>query len=106
MSLIGTYNNKSLNATLEIKEANNANGEGSGTFTIGGASYAVNLHYHFDNNVGQPTVLQIWASDIYGYDYLGAAGSTPTTDGSDGISLAGGLSNVNATQGFSGLFTK
>jgi len=106
MSLIGKYSNKALNASLDIKEANNANGQGSGTFTIAGASYEVSVRYHFDNNVGPTTVMQIYTANTYGWDFVGMAGSTATTDGSKGISLAGGVANTKATSGFSGVFTK
>lgn len=106
MSIQGTYNNKALNAKLVITEANDSNGQGKGTFSIGGASYEVALHYHFDNNTGPTTVMQIWTSNTYGWDYVGAAGSTPTADGSKGITLAGGFANTKTTNGFSGLFTK
>ncbi|HAD98813.1 MAG TPA: hypothetical protein DCG19_15475 [Cryomorphaceae bacterium] len=106
MSLNGTYKCAQLGATLEITESNNSNGQGSGTFTIGGNSYPVNLHYHFENNVGPKTVLQIWASRVTAWDYLGAAGNTASTDGSAGITLCGGVSSIGTASGFSGLFTK
>ncbi|WP_420572674.1 hypothetical protein [Kordia sp.] len=106
MSIIGTYSNKALNATLEIKEANNSNGQGSGTFTIAGVAYEVSVRYHFDNNVGPTTVMQIYTANTYGWDFVGMSGSTPTTDGSGGITLAGGVSSTKETSGFSGLFTK
>jgi hypothetical protein len=106
MSLIGKYTNKTLNATLELTAANISNGQGSGYFTIGGVSHAISLHFHFNDNVGPATVLQIWADTFAGFLYLGASGSTPSTDGSSGITLAGGVSTVNSTHGFSGLFTK
>jgi len=107
MSMKGTYTNKTLNATLKITEANNANGTGKGTFTIGGKSYGVNLHYHFENNTGLPTVLQIWSDQgtLYGWEYVAASGSTPD-QGASGITLAGGVSTVNNTHSFSGFFAK
>jgi len=107
MSMIGTYTNRTLNATLEITEANNANGVGKGKLTIGGKSYGVNLHYHFENNTGQSTVLQIWSDEgtLYGWEYVAASGSTPD-QGNSGITLAGGISTVSATNSFSGLFVK
>ena len=106
MSITGKYSNKALDAVLDIKEANNSNGQGSGTFTIAGASYEVTVRYHFDNNSGPTTVMQIYTANTYGWDYVGMAGSTPTTDGSQGISLAGGVASTKQTSGFSGVFTK
>jgi len=106
MSLIGKYTNRKLRATLEITSAYDVYGAGIGTFTFRNRTYGVSVHYNFQDNFGDPTVLQIWAIDTCGYQYLGAAGSTPTKDGSQGIELAGGVSTVNSTEGFHGLFTK
>lgn len=105
--MIGTYTNKTLNAKLEIKAADNATGKGSGTFSICGKNYGVDLHYHFEGNTGQPTVLQIWSNQdtLYGWEFVAASGSTPDR-GNSGIRLAGGVSTVGSTNGFSGLFTK
>jgi len=107
MSMKGTYVNKTLNAKLDITAADNSNGKGSGTFSIGGKSFGVDLHYHFEGNTGLPTVLQIWSnqSTLFGWEYVAASGSTPD-QGNSGIRLAGGYSTVNGTTGFSGLFTK
>ena len=106
MSLIGKYTNKELRAALEITSAYDVYGAGIGTFTLRDKSFGISVHYNFENKFGDPTVLQIWAIDTCGYQYLGAAGSTPTKDGSQGIELAGGVSTVNSTEGFYGLFTK
>jgi hypothetical protein len=106
MSLIGTYSCPQLGAKLVIKEANNDNGKGSGTFTIGNLTIQVSINYHWKNNGGPETVYEIWASDFNGYDYVGAAGHSSDTDASKGIMLVGGLSNVDSTHGFSGLFKK
>jgi len=103
----GTYTSKTLNATLNITSADNATGKGSGTLAIGGKTYGVTLHYHFENNTGQPTVLQIWSDQntLYGWEYVAASGSTPD-QGRSGITLAGGVSTVNGSTSFSGLFSK
>lgn len=106
MGLIGTYSCAQLGAKLEIKEANNANGQGSGTFTMGGVSLPVAIHYHFKDNVGPTTVFQVWTSDTYGWQYIGAAGCSSDTSASAGIYLAGGISTLNSATGFAGLFVK
>jgi hypothetical protein len=106
MSLEGTYTCASLDAKLVITKANNTNGEGTGTLTIGDLTMEVNIHYHFNQNVGPDTVIEIWGSNFYGYDYTGAAGFTKDTNGASGIMLAGGFGNASSVQGFSGLFKK
>ncbi len=102
MSLVGTYTNNELGATLSITSANVSDGTGGGTFSMGGIDYPIALHFHFDNNVGPNAVLQIWTSNTYGWDYVGAAGSSDSAE----INLAGGASSVSGTTPFSGVFSK
>ncbi|MFT5890091.1 MAG: hypothetical protein ACI9Y7_000179 [Dokdonia sp.] len=105
MSLIGTYTNSVLNATLEITEANSSNGQGKGTFNIGGKSYDVTIRYHFQSAVGPTTSMRLYGNGA-GYSYFGASGSTADTSGNSGINIAGGVSTFTTTDGFSGMFTK
>lgn len=105
MSLIGTYTNSVLNATLEVTEATDSNGQGKGTFTIGERLYNVSLRYHFLNATGPLTSMRIWGG-ANGYIFLGASGSTADTSGNSGINIAGGVSTNATTDGFSGMFTK
>ena len=73
MSLVGKYVNQSTGETLEIKEANDSNGQLSGTLSIpfNGQvlSAGVSGHYHFDNSTGAQTSIA----------FMGAVDNTSST---------------------------
>ncbi|MFT5778757.1 MAG: hypothetical protein ACI837_001713 [Crocinitomicaceae bacterium] len=109
MSMTGVYRCAALGATLEIKTATNNNGQGSGTFTMGGATWDVGIRYHFLNDGGPQTVLQMWASHGSANSYVTASAYTSNTNASEGIQFAGGScisTGIAGATGFTGLFKK
>ena len=104
MGLIATYSCAELGATLEITAADTSNGQGSATLKLEDVTVGMNMHYHFENNVGPKTVFQFWGSNVYGWTFSGAAGYSESTDGSSGIELSGAISTLNGLTSFSGTF--
>jgi arabinogalactan endo-1,4-beta-galactosidase len=76
MSLIGTYVNVAQNYKLVITAANDANGQGTGVMHWGPHAIPVTIHYHFENNVGPVTNLNIWGSQDNPNKYLTGSGAT------------------------------
>ena len=76
MSLVGTYVNIAQNYKLVITEANDSNGQGRGIMNWGPHAIPVTVHYHFENNVGPVTNLNIWGSLDNPNKYLTASGAT------------------------------
>lgn len=91
MSLVGTYVNVAQNFKLVIANANDSNGAANGTMYWGPHTIPVNIHYHFENNVGPITNLWVAGGVDNPNKYIGAAGSTNNQNYSSiqiGISLA------------------
>ena len=76
MSLIGTYVNIAQNFKLVITEANDANGQGKGTMNWGPHIIPVTIHYHFENNVGPVTNLNVYGNVDNPNKYFTGTGST------------------------------
>jgi len=106
MSLVGTYTNDDSGAVLNIKTSNDANGEGSGSFSMGDISIPVSIHYHFIAGGLTGTTLVVSGYEDEPNYYIGSAGYADTTTGSNGIRLSGGLAIQKTVIPFSGLFVK
>ena len=106
MSLVGRYSCHELGAVLTITEANDSNGRGRGRFAMGGMTIPINLHYHFENSDGPRTNLIIWDTNTDPNQYVGGAGVSDTPYADEGVHLAGGLSVLGKTAGFSCFFKK
>ncbi len=91
MSLVGTYVNVAQNFKLVITNANDSNGQASGTMYWGPHAIAVTIHYHFENNVGPITNLNMWGSQDNPNKYITGSGYTNNQNYASiqiGISLA------------------
>lgn len=105
MSLVGTYTCKPMGAVLTVTSANDANGQGTGTFSIGGNTVNVDIHYHFANSSGPSTNLAIWGMKDDPNFYVGGAGVT-NNDTYKAIQLAGGASIGPEVIHFGGSFVR
>lgn len=106
MSLVGTYKNDDSGAVLKITASNDSNGEGKGEFSMGDISVSVAIHYHFIAGGLTGTTLLFSGFEDEPNHYVGSAGYTDTTTGSNGIRLSGGLAIQKNVIPFSGLFVK
>jgi len=104
--LNGKFSCAELGATLTISDAFDGNGSGKGVFTMGGMTIPVQLHYHFENSVGKRTNYRLWGSNEDPNQYVGMAGASETPFATNGISMAGGLSILGQTTGFSCFFKR
>ena len=94
-----------LGATLTITKANDSNGTGNGSFSIGGVNVPVAVYYHFEHKGTRGANFTIWG-DTTGPNHLGMAGSSKTTGADHGITLAGGLAISSQTTSFSCFFKR
>lgn len=101
MSLVGKYFCSQLNSTFTVESANDANGQAKGTIEIDGVVIAVQIHYHFENNVGPITDLWFAGNKDNPNYYVGGVGRT-NNQGYKMIKIAGGYptnSDVNTFEG-------
>ena len=107
MTLKGKYSCSELSATLTITEANDSNGTGEGSFSMGGVTVPVTMKYHFKNSAGPTTNYVLSGLNNDPNQYVGMAGFSKTAHASDGITLAGGLSVSDGdVAGFSCFFKR
>lgn len=105
MSLVGTYYSSDINATFTVTEANDANGNGRGVIEIDNISIPVQIHYHFENNVGPITDLWFAGGKDDPNEYVGGAGRT-NNQGYAEIRIAGGYPTHNDVSTFEGTFKR
>lgn len=105
MSLVGTYVNPSTGETLQIKEANDSNGQLSGTLSIPFSGTALNAavtgHYHFVNSSGSQTSItfigMVDNSSSTPTIYEGWAGVTDRNSNYAQLNMLGSKSSVDAS---------
>ena len=105
-NLQATFSCKELGASLTIREANDRNGSGKGSFSMGGVTVPVSIHYHFENHGTKGTNYTIWGNTDNPNHYVGIAGDSKTTGADRGMTLAGGLSISGQTTSFSCFFRR
>ncbi|MCU0423012.1 MAG: hypothetical protein MUC81_09400 [Bacteroidia bacterium] len=103
MSLTGKYYCSEINATLVIQNSNDSNGQANGSITIDNVTIDINIHYHFENNVGPVTDLNFKGQKDNPNYYVGGSGRTTTPDFSV-IRIAGGYPTANDVNTFEGSF--
>ena len=101
MELTGKYYSSEINSTLVIDKANVSNGQASGNIELDGINVPVNIHFHFENNVGPVTDLSFSGNVDNPNEYVGGAGRTNNQNYSS-IKIAGGYptgKDVNTFEG-------
>ena len=101
MSLEGKYYCSEINSTFTVTEADVRNGQGKGSIEIDNINIPVQIHYHFENNVGPITDLWFAGSNYDPNEFVGGSGRT-NNQGFAVIKIAGGYptrSDVNTFEG-------
>jgi hypothetical protein len=101
MSLVGKYFCAEINSTLTIDSADNANGQASGSIIVASVEVPVNIHYHFENNVGPVTDLWFAGNQDNPNYYVGGAGRAVSMN-FESIKLAGGYPTAADVISFEG----
>ncbi len=99
MSLTGTYVNVAQNFKLVITAANDSNGQASGTMYWGPHTIPVNIHYHYENNVGPVTNLTVVGMQDNPNKYFAGAGATNNSNYA-GIQIGMSLATDNRVDSF------
>lgn len=99
MSLVGTYVNVAQAFTLQITEANDSNGSGTGTMNWGPHTVPVNLHYHFENSNGPETNLLVTGMQDDPNMYFAGSGYT-SNEGYASIQIGMSLSTEGRVDAF------
>jgi hypothetical protein len=105
MSLNGKYYCAEIKSSLVIENANNANGQANGTFELDTITIPVNIHYHFENNVGPKTNLWFAGNLDNPNEYVGGAGLTQR-DAFTNIQIAGGYPVSDSVKTFEGKYVR
>ena len=105
MGLVGKYYSSEINSYFVVQEANDSNGQADGYIEIDGITIPVNIHYHFENNVGPVTDLNFSGNKDNPNYYVGGSGRTTAPDFSS-IRIAGGYPTALDVNTFEGEYKR
>lgn len=105
MPFQGVYLCPELGARLDIQEADVATGEAKGNILIADVEIDINIHYHFENNVGPTVDLWFAGNSDDPNEYIGGAGMSSTPDFIL-LKIGGAYPTQNSVLTFEGEFHK